>query len=205
MLRPNCEQPIDPMQSKAPRFELGIKDLQSSPYHLAMPPSGDFPPHQGIASESSRPLLVLSNGHGEDLIALRILEALPSRTAVAPKVMPLVGEGRCFQQAVDQGWRNASASARLPSGDSATRACGPPRRPAGGTHSQFQAVDLPETGENLRCRTPRRRRSAPHDGLDMRPDLCIRPFKSDYTWSSGPGSSFSDRYHALKGGGTEWT
>ena len=108
------------MQSKAaPRSELGIKDLQSSALplgHAAIrglsSPSGDR------ISESSRPLLVLSYGHGEVLFALRILDA---RHRLVPqwrlKVMPLVGEGRCFQQAVDQGWlQRIGPSARLPSG-----------------------------------------------------------------------------------------
>jgi len=44
-------------------------------------------------------VLCLSNGHGEDVIAIRILEALQKRTN-APQLaaLPLVGEGRVYQQ-----------------------------------------------------------------------------------------------------------
>ena len=46
-------------------------------------------------------LLVLSNGHGEDLIALRVIEALRSRQPDRPiSVLPLVGEGQAFSAAV---------------------------------------------------------------------------------------------------------
>ncbi|MBW4645564.1 MAG: lipid-A-disaccharide synthase-related protein [Goleter apudmare HA4340-LM2] len=51
-------------------------------------------------STSSRlRLLVLSNGHGEDIIAVRILEQLQQQ-ANPPEIfaLPLVGEGRAYQQ-----------------------------------------------------------------------------------------------------------
>ncbi|MFN9623086.1 MAG: sugar synthetase, partial [Cyanobacteriota bacterium] len=42
-------------------------------------------------------LLVLSNGHGEDLIALRVIEALRDlHPAVDIAVLALVGEGAAF-------------------------------------------------------------------------------------------------------------
>ncbi|MEY3963682.1 MAG: hypothetical protein RLZZ106_937, partial [Cyanobacteriota bacterium] len=42
-------------------------------------------------------LLVLSNGHGEDLIALRVLQALHRRRPeLEIAVLPLVGEGAAF-------------------------------------------------------------------------------------------------------------
>ncbi len=42
-------------------------------------------------------LLVLSNGHGEDVIALRVIHALlERRPALAIAVLPMVGEGRVF-------------------------------------------------------------------------------------------------------------
>lgn len=50
------------------------------------------------------PLLVLSNGHGEDLVALRVVQALrqrrPGQTVL---VLPLVGEGRAFAAAAAAG------------------------------------------------------------------------------------------------------
>ena len=63
-------------------------------------------------------LLVLSNGHGEDLIALRILEALwQQRPDVALAVLPLVGEGNAFAAAEHAGrLQRVGPRQRLPSG-----------------------------------------------------------------------------------------
>ena len=45
----------------------------------------------------SKRLLVLSNGHGEDLIARRILESLQlQRPELEITVLPMVGEGRAL-------------------------------------------------------------------------------------------------------------
>ncbi len=48
-------------------------------------------------STSNLPLLVLSNGHGEDVIAVRILRELQQQNS-APQIfaLPLVGEGRAY-------------------------------------------------------------------------------------------------------------
>lgn len=48
----------------------------------------------------SKRLLCLSNGHGEDIIAVRVLQAL-QKQAEPPQIaaLPLVGEGRAYQQA----------------------------------------------------------------------------------------------------------
>ncbi|MBM0741606.1 hypothetical protein JOY44_08255 [Phormidium sp. CLA17] len=48
----------------------------------------------------SKRLLCLSNGHGEDIIAVRVLQALQAQ-ANPPQIaaLPLVGEGRAYQQA----------------------------------------------------------------------------------------------------------
>ena len=48
----------------------------------------------------SKRLLCLSNGHGEDIIAVRVLQALQAQTN-PPQIaaLPLVGEGRAYQQA----------------------------------------------------------------------------------------------------------
>ena len=66
----------------------------------------------------SRRLLVLSNGHGEDLIALRILEALHRRRpSVELAVLPLVGLGQTFAAAEAAGWlQRLGPSQPLPSG-----------------------------------------------------------------------------------------
>jgi uncharacterized protein (TIGR03492 family) len=51
------------------------------------------------ASSSQLKLLVLSNGHGEDMIAVRILQALQQQSN-PPEIyaLPLVGEGHAYQQ-----------------------------------------------------------------------------------------------------------
>ena len=66
----------------------------------------------------SRRLLVLSNGHGEDLIALRILEALHrQRPELELAVLPLVGLGQTFAAAEAAGWlRRVGPRQPLPSG-----------------------------------------------------------------------------------------
>ena len=103
----------------APRFELGIKDLQSSALplgHAAV--QGASTPQTDRISEGSGSLLIISNGHGEDLIALRIIEALRNqRPQLTLKVLPLVGTGGSFRTATEQGWvQQIGPSAPLPSG-----------------------------------------------------------------------------------------
>ena len=64
-------------------------------------------------------LLVLSNGHGEDLIALRLIEALQrGRSRALPvAVLPLVGEGGAFSSAEPRGWlQRVGPRQPLPSG-----------------------------------------------------------------------------------------
>ena len=95
----------DLLRSKAaPRFELGIKDLQSSALplgHAAI--QGASAPLADRISEGSGSLLLISNGHGEDLIALKIIEALRTqRPRLTLKVLPLVGTGGSFRPAVHQ-------------------------------------------------------------------------------------------------------
>ncbi len=197
------------MTKAAPRFELGIKDLQSSalPLGHAAVRSADAPLADRI-SETAPALLVISNGHGEDLIALKILEALHRRQpAWRLKVLPLVGEGRCFQTAEREGWlQRIGPGAHLPSG--------------GFSNQSFKALlsDLLAGLPLLTWRQWRSLRKTRHDlaGIlavgDLLPLLMawnsrlpygfIGTPKSDYTWTSGPGRALSDRYHALKG--SEW-
>ena len=84
-----------------------------------MPPEGNN--HSLGSDRISRDgpsLLVLSNGHGEDLIALRILEQLRTHHP-RPKleVMPLVGMGSAFAAAEQAGWlTKIGPGASLPSG-----------------------------------------------------------------------------------------
>ena len=197
------------MTKAAPRFELGIKDLQSSalPLGHAAVRSAKAPLADRI-SETAPALLVVSNGHGEDLIALRILEALHrQQPAWRLKILPMVGEGRCFQTAEHEGWlQRIGPGARLPSG--------------GFSNQSLRALvsDLLAGLPLITWRQWRCLRKTRHDlaGIlavgDLLPLLMASsagiPFgfigtpKSDYTWTSGPGRALSDRYHALKG--SEW-
>ena len=63
-------------------------------------------------------LLVLSNGHGEDLIAMRVLRALKGvRPNLLVAVLPLVGEGHAYRQAEAEGWlEQIGPRQALPSG-----------------------------------------------------------------------------------------
>jgi uncharacterized protein (TIGR03492 family) len=63
-------------------------------------------------------LLVLSNGHGEDLIALRVIEALaPLQPELSIAVLALVGEGAAFSSApAGLQLQQLGPSRRLPSG-----------------------------------------------------------------------------------------
>ena len=97
------------LKKAAPRFELGIKDLQSSALPLGHAAAGErLVPQSDRISHGSTALLVICNGHGEDLIALRILEAVHRRNPQLPlEVMPLVGQGRAFAGR-GEGWSAAT-------------------------------------------------------------------------------------------------
>ena len=60
-----------------------------------MPPLGSkLPGTDRISHGMPGRLLVLSNGHGEDLIALRVIQALKQRRPdIAVVVLPMVGDG----------------------------------------------------------------------------------------------------------------
>ena len=61
----------------APRFELGIKDLQSSALPLGHAAENEiFISNSNRISQTEQNLLFLCNGHGEDTIACKVLEAL---------------------------------------------------------------------------------------------------------------------------------
>lgn len=151
-------------------------------------------------------LLVLSNGHGEDLIARRILEALGQRRPELPlSVLPLVGEGDAFAGLAQL--QRLGPLATLPSGGFSNQNLGALLRDLSAgllerTLAQRQAV----------------RRWARNGGAvlavgDLLPLLLAwdsgLPYafvgtpKSDYTWRSGPGRSpLADRVHGCKG--SEW-
>ncbi|MEY3544592.1 MAG: hypothetical protein RLZZ247_749 [Cyanobacteriota bacterium] len=154
-------------------------------------------------------LLVLSNGHGEDLIALRVLQALHRRRPeLEIAVLPLVGEGAAFAAAEQAG---------------VLRRIGPRRQlPSGGFSNQSLRGLLADLGAGvlglswrqwrLVCRWGRRGDPVLAVG-DLLPLLLAwgsgAPYgfigtpKSDYTWASGPGTAgLAALYHRCKG--SEW-
>ena len=110
---------LEVLSKAAPRFELGIKDLQSSALPLGHAAAREqLSPSVDRISHAPGSLLFLCNGHGEDLITLRIIQAVHRRAPRRPlTVLPLVGAGRVFDAAVQQGWlTRLGPKAALPSG-----------------------------------------------------------------------------------------
>jgi uncharacterized protein (TIGR03492 family) len=200
----------------APRFELGIKDLQSSalPLGHAAALRSRLLGAQLISRCMTAPrLLVLSNGHGEDLIALRVLEALrPLQPELQVSVLPLVGLGSAFAAAEAAGWlRRVGRRQPLPSGGFSNQSLAGLLRDL--------AAGLPLlTAEQVQLVRRWGRGGAPVLAVgDLLPLLLAwaggGPFgfigtpKSDFTWRSAPPpgwgcSALADRYHRCKG--SEW-
>ncbi|MFM9109888.1 MAG: lipid-A-disaccharide synthase-related protein [Prochlorococcaceae cyanobacterium] len=158
-------------------------------------------------------LLVLSNGHGEDLIALRLIEALGRRRpGLAVRVLPLVGKGEAFIDA-----ERAGLLQRL----------GPPAElPSGGFSNQSLAGMLADLGAGLTSLTWRQWRLVRRWGRQGEPVLAVGdllplllawqgggPYgvvgtpKRDYPWAPPPPASswpspLSDGAHRCKG--SEW-
>jgi uncharacterized protein (TIGR03492 family) len=175
-----------------------------------MPPFGiKLPGTDRISHKMPGRLLVLSNGHGEDLIALRVLLALRQRCPqLELAVLPLVGEGSAFAAAEQAG---------------ALRRIGPRRLlPSGGFSNQSLSGLLRDLAAGVVGLSWRQWRLVRRWGLRGDPVLAVgdllplllawssgAPYgfigtpKSDYTWRSGPGSAgVAALYHRLKG--SEW-
>ena len=154
-------------------------------------------------------LLVLSNGHGEDLIALRVLQALHRRRPeLQIIVLPLVGSGSAFVPAEEAGVLKRVGPRRL--------------LPSGGFSNQSIQGLLADLGAGLLGLSWRqwrlvRRWGGSADAVLAVGDLLPLLFawssgasygfigtpKSDYTWRSAPGTAgFADCYHRCKG--SEW-
>jgi uncharacterized protein (TIGR03492 family) len=154
-------------------------------------------------------LLVLSNGHGEDLIALRVIRALRRRQPLLDvAVLPLVGAGLGFSEAETNGELERIGPRReLPSGGFSNQSLG-------GLLGDL-AAGLPLISwQQLLIVRSWGRRGLPVLAIgDLLPLLLAwasgAPYgfigtpKSDYTWRSGPGRDcLADRYHRCKG--SEW-
>ncbi|WP_257473440.1 lipid-A-disaccharide synthase-related protein [Prochlorococcus marinus] len=152
--------------------------------------------------------MFLCNGHGEDTIACKVIEALHEiNPDISPAVLPMVGDGDAFSKLVKDGWlTKIGPSTILPSG--------------GFSNQSFSGLVL-DLKAGLLGSLWRQwtliHRSAKEGRIvvavgDLLPllfawasganYLFVGTPKSDYTWASGPRSSLSDFYHRLKG--TEW-
>ncbi len=193
----------------APRFELGIKDLQSSALPLGHAAENEiFISNSNRISQTEQNLLFLCNGHGEDTIACRVIEALHEiNPDISHEVLPMVGDGKAFSTLVKDGWLSKiGPSTFLPSG--------------GFSNQSFHGLvlDLKAGLLGSLWRQWTLIHSSAKEGKvivavgDLLPLLFawasganyffIGTPKSDYTWASGPRSALSDCYHRLKG--TEW-
>ena len=175
-----------------------------------MPPFGSkLPGTDRISHGMPGRLLVLSNGHGEDLIAQRVLDALGRRRPeLEVVVLPLVGEGSAFAAAEQAG---------------GLQRVGPRRAlPSGGFSNQSLRGLLADLGAGVLGLSLSQWRLVRRWGRCGDPVLAVgdllplllawasgAPYgfigtpKSDYTWASGPGSAgLAACYHGLKG--SEW-
>ena len=170
--------------------------------------TGTIAPGEESINRPSPPLLVLTNGHGEDVIARRVLESLlASRIDISVAVLPLVGRGDGFR-----GLPRLSLLGR------------PQQLPSGGFGNQSLMAFLQDLRAGVvgltweQWREVRRwARLHPHGRLlavgDLLPLLMAwgsgRPYgfigtpKSDYTWRTPLHCSpLADACHGIKG--SEW-
>ncbi|QEY32144.1 sugar synthetase [Synechococcus sp. RSCCF101] len=162
-----------------------------------------------ISHDRPPQLLTLSNGHGEDQIALRLLRALHQlRPELQVEVLPLVGRGEAFRDPALASWLHCSDLTRpLPSGGFSNQSLN-------GLLRDLAAGVLQLTGRQWRRVRSLGRRGVPilavGDLLPLAlawssgaPYAFLGTPKSDYTWRSGPGRALmADAYHRCKG--SEW-
>ena len=199
---------VSNLKKAAPRFELGIKDLQSSALplgHAAVKDANQSDNNPNRTRVNS--LLIISNGHGEDVIALELIKKF-LRTSEFNKieVMPLVGNGYIFNSVKDKSFRIIGNLKVLPSG--------------GFSNQSFTGLILDLISglliisfQNWKIVRSKSKEEFKIIAVgDLLPLLfawssnCDFGFigtpKSDHTWSNGPGWKLSDFYHKLKG--SEW-
>ncbi len=199
---------VNKLKKAAPRFELGIKDLQSSALPLGHAAKKDFnESFNDLNSKVTHSLLFISNGHGEDVIALEIIQRLLKKIKNKNiEVLPLVGNGDVFNSIQTKNFRKIGFLKELPSGGFSNQSL------KGFLLDLFAGFLI----DNLRNFLIVKQKSkhnckiiAVGDSLPLFfawSSECEFTFigtpKSDHTWSSGPGWAFSDFYHKLKG--SEW-
>ena len=199
---------ITDLKKAAPRFELGIKDLQSSALPLGHAAEKDsIESFYDLNSKVSHSLLFICNGHGEDVIASEIIKRLLKKIKNKNiEVLPLVGNGDVFNSIKSKNFRKIGYLKELPSGGFSNQSL------KGFVLDLFAGFLI----DNLRNFLLVKQKSKHNCKIiavgDFLPLLyawsseCEFSFigtpKSDHTWSSGPGWDLSDFYHKLKG--SEW-
>ncbi len=199
---------IKKLKKAAPRFELGIKDLQSSALPLGHAADRDLIESlNNPTSNATYSLLIICNGHGEDVIALEIIKRFLKKKKIKNiEVMPLVGNGEVFNSIKSKHFRKIGYLKELPSGGFSNQSIK-------GFILDLFAGFLGNTFKNFLI--VRRKSKDDHKIIavgDLLPlffawsSKCEFSFigtpKSDHTWSNGPGWALSDFYHKLKG--SEW-
>ena len=177
------------------------------------PPGSKLPAADRISHGMPHRLLVLSNGHGEDLIALRLMRALKARQpSLQLLVLPLVGLGSAYDAAEREGLL-VRFGPRQP-------------LPSGGFSNQSVSGLLRDVGAGLVQLSWHQWRLVRRWGQTGDPVLAVGdllplllawagggPYgfvgtpKSDYTWRSPPppgwgASPLADAFHRAKG--SEW-
>ena len=173
--------------------------------HAAVQNSKDSQEH--LNSRTSIYLLIICNGHGEDLIAQEIVKKLLSLKRIKKiEVLPLVGNGHIFDSISSDSFSKIGTQIYLPSGGFSNQSLK-------GLFRDLRVGLLENLFSNWLLVNKKHKDNYKIIAIgDLLPlyfawsSKCIFGFigtpKSDYTWSSGPGKAISDFYHKLKG--SEW-
>ncbi len=199
---------VSKLKKAAPRFELGIKDLQSSALPLGHAAEKDsIESNNDLNSKVTHSILFICNGHGEDVIASeiikRLLKTIENKNI---EVLPLVGKGDAFNSIQSKNFRKIGYLKELPSGGFSNQSL------KGFLLDLFAGFLI----DNLRNYLIVKQKSKHNYKIiavgDFLPLLyawsseCEFSFigtpKSDHTWNSGPGWALTDFYHKSKG--SEW-
>ncbi len=173
--------------------------------HAAAQNSKDSLKH--FNSRTSIYLLIICNGHGEDLIALEIIKKLLTIKRIKKiEVLPLVGNGYIFDSIASDAFSKIGTQIYLPSGGFSNQSLK-------GFFKDLKVGLLENLFSNWLLVNKKHKENYKIIAIgDLLPlyfawsSKCMFGFigtpKSDYTWSSGPGKAISDFYHKLKG--SEW-
>jgi len=159
-----------------------------------------------LNSRVSYPVLIICNGHGEDVIAFEIIKKLLSlKQVLRIEILSLVGQGNIFDSIISEKIEKIGYRRILPSGGFSNQSLK-------GLFQDLKAgllIDLLRNWLEVRRKSKEYKLIAIGDLLPLFfawSSQCNFGFigtpKSDYTWMSGPGSSVHDFYHKIKG--SEW-